>query len=493
MILRRIKTDSFRGRSEAEPAAPDNVQVLIPALNEESTVAEVILRLRNQGFESIRVVDNGSTDRTRAVASEVGATVLTEKEQGYGAACLRGCKNLDSGIRWILFCDADGCDDLDTVERMIQRSREYDLILGDRRTSRTSRSALTIPQNLGNGLAVLLIRLGWGYQYRDLGPLRLIRRSAFEGLRLEDRKFGWTVEMQIRALEENLRIRELPTGYTRRKGGHSKISGTVSGTVQAGTKILWTIFRLYFRSWFGPKIRLIGKNGRAESKSTCDDGGTPAADSLVSIVIPVFNEAALLPETLASIASNPGAKEVLVVDGGSTDGTIECAQRGGATLIASTVSNRALQMNLGAQTAKGDILLFLHGDTRLPPTALHQIRTALSENRIVGGAFSRRYDHPSLFLRFTCLLALIRSRWLGWNLGDQGIFVRAHLFREQKGFSRLEKFEDLEFSLSLRRFGRTVTLDPEIVSSGRRFGEHPVSRTLKDMLLAWRYLRGRKK
>ena len=486
-----LRSQKLSRDRDVGPAALDNIQVVIPALNEKSSIAEVVLRLRNLGIDSIRVVDNGSTDRTSSAAYEAGATVVSEYERGYGAACIRGCRNLPEEKRWVLFCDADGCDDLNTVERMIQASHRNDLILGNRRSTKMSRSALTLQQNIGNGLAVLIIRFGWGYQFQDLGPLRLIRRSAFENLKMKARNYGWTVEMQIRAIEYNLRIKELSTGYFRRKGGHSKISGTFSGTFKAGTRMIWTILHLYIRSKIIRKFRPSTGIELRESRLTHVGSEESATPSLVSIVIPVFNEATLLPHTLASIDANPGEKEVLVVDGGSTDGTIECAQRGGATLISSPVSNRAQQMNLGAQAAKGDVLLFLHGDTLLPRTALQEIRRALLQNRIVGGAFSRRYDHPSFFLRITCLLACMRSRRLGWNLGDQGIFVRTHVFREIQGFPHLERFEDLEFSLSLRRFGHTVTLAPCILSSGRRFGQHPVSRTLKDLLLTWRYLRRR--
>lgn len=150
-----LRSQKLSRDRDVGPAALDNIQVVIPALNEKSSIAEVVLRLRNLGIDSIRVVDNGSTDRTSSAAYEAGATVVSEYERGYGAACIRGCRNLPEEKRWILFCDADGCDDLNTVERMIQASHRNDLILGNRRSTKMSRSALTLQQNIGNGLAVL--------------------------------------------------------------------------------------------------------------------------------------------------------------------------------------------------------------------------------------------------------------------------------------------------------------------------------------------------
>jgi hypothetical protein len=122
---------------------------------------------------------------------------------------------------------------------------DYDLVLGDRTATPAGRAVLTPVQRFGNGLATTLIRWGWGYHYRDLGPLRLIRRSALEAIQMCDRGFGWTVEMQVRAVEGGLRIGELPVAYYCRRGGRSKISGTLRGSIQAGVVILSTLGRLY--------------------------------------------------------------------------------------------------------------------------------------------------------------------------------------------------------------------------------------------------------
>lgn len=231
-----------------QPLDLAKVLVVIPAYNEERTVADVVRRLRGQGLENIRVVDNASSDSTAEEAVRAGAEVIAEPRRGYGSACLSGYDNLPASIEWILFCDADGSDDLENLSALFKCASDADFILGNRRSGAEGRRVMTPAQNYGNGLAVFLIRLGWGFRYADLGPLRLIRWKSLEALNMCDRNYGWTVEMQIKAIECGLRVREIPVGYFPRRGGRSKISGTLSGTFKAGTKILWTIFRLYLRS-----------------------------------------------------------------------------------------------------------------------------------------------------------------------------------------------------------------------------------------------------
>lgn len=227
--------------------SPDEVLVIIPVLDEEETIAATVRSLRGLGLTQIRVVDNGSCDRSAIIAEEAGAEVLVEPIAGYGRACWRGLQAIPDPIRWILFCDGDGSDDLAELGQFWEAAPTADLILGDRRATREGRQAMTPVQNFGNGLAAFLIWAGWGHRYRDLGPLRLIRRSALEAIAMRDRGFGWTVEMQARAIELGLRVREIPVNYCRRRGGRSKISGTLSGSLRAGTVILSTLGRLYFR------------------------------------------------------------------------------------------------------------------------------------------------------------------------------------------------------------------------------------------------------
>ncbi|MDZ4788657.1 MAG: glycosyltransferase family 2 protein [Blastochloris sp.] len=224
------------------------IQVIIPALNEEESIVHVIAELRNLGLTRIRVVDNGSSDATASASTQAGAEVITELRRGYGQACWTGYQHLPSEVEWILFCDADGSDSLSQLPSLLRETNSYDFILGDRRATPEGRQVMSPVQNFGNALATTLIRWGWNKSYHDLGPMRLIKRQALEQIQMIDRGFGWTVEMQVRAIEEKLRIREVPVSYHPRKAGLSKISGTIKGSIQAGTIILSTLFTLFVKS-----------------------------------------------------------------------------------------------------------------------------------------------------------------------------------------------------------------------------------------------------
>ncbi|MBE9140544.1 glycosyltransferase family 2 protein [Nodosilinea sp. LEGE 07088] len=229
----------------------DSILVIIPVRNEADTLAGVIQALQALGLRHIRVIDNGSTDDSAAVAIHCGVEVIYEPRAGYGQACWRGLQQMPQAIRWVLFCDGDGSDQVSDLSHFLTYLPQVDFVLGNRAATATGRAALTPVQHFGNTLATALIWLGWGYRYRDLGPLRLMRRSALEHIQMQDRGFGWTVEMQVRAIECNLRICELPVAYRPRQGGQSKISGTLSGSLRAGVVILTTLGRLYARRlWF---------------------------------------------------------------------------------------------------------------------------------------------------------------------------------------------------------------------------------------------------
>lgn len=224
-----------------------SILVLIPVHNEEATIGNVIRELQQLGLSQIRVIDNGSTDASASIAKQMGTEVIWEPIPGYGQACWRGLQHLPSTIEWILFCDGDGSDDLSELPIFLAACDSYDLILGNRQATTEGKLALTPAQRFGNTLATRLIRWGWGGNYYDLGPLRLIRRSALKALQLRDRNFGWTVEMQIRAVECGCQILELPVNYRPRQGGRSKISGTIWGSIRAGMVILRVVGQLYFK------------------------------------------------------------------------------------------------------------------------------------------------------------------------------------------------------------------------------------------------------
>ncbi len=222
--------------------------VVVPALNEAETIADVVLNLRAHGLERIRVIDNGSADATAVRARAAGAEVLNEPRCGYGQACRRGLENIPRGIAWILFCDADGSDDLNDVDLMIATAagEDADLVIGNRFATKNGREAMTRIQRFGNRLVSKLIERGWRFRFADFGPLRLIRRHALETIDMRDRGFGWNVIMQIRAVEAGLKIREVAVGYRPRQGGRSKISGNCFAAVCAGFGILQAVARLYF-------------------------------------------------------------------------------------------------------------------------------------------------------------------------------------------------------------------------------------------------------
>lgn len=247
---------SLKGPYDQQGMEPDppypmptlaNVIVVIPALNEEVSLAAVISRLKRIRLSWIRVVNNGSSDRTAEVAPQCGAEVISEPRPGYGQACWTGCENLPADAEWILFCNADGSDDIERVPAMMHATRRAEFVLGNRLSEMGDPAYLTKVQRFGNKLITALIRWLFKKDYTDLGPLRLISRRAYERLKMQSRGFGWTVEMQVRAAEEGLTTCELPVRNFRRTGGASKISGTVKGTIQAGTNMLCTLASIWLK------------------------------------------------------------------------------------------------------------------------------------------------------------------------------------------------------------------------------------------------------
>ena len=225
--------------------------VIIPAYNEEPGISRVIADIPRDLVSEIIVVDNGSTDRTAMKAREAGARVVFQPDRGYGSACLAGIAALPPATEVVLFLDGDYSDDPAQAGDLLRVLEEHqaDLVLGSRTRGCPQPGSLTPQQRFGNWLSTTIIRLIYGHAYTDLGPFRAIRREALSRLGMQDRTYGWTVEMQVKALQQGLKVMEIPVRY-RPRLGRSKVSGTLSGTVKAGFKILWTIARLSLRHPF---------------------------------------------------------------------------------------------------------------------------------------------------------------------------------------------------------------------------------------------------
>ena len=219
------------------------ISIIIPAYNEESSIGLVLDALPQEKLHEIIVVDNGSTDATARVAQEHGARVVKEPRKGYGSACLKGIDELDAPDI-VVFIDGDFSDFPEEIVLLIGpiETGEKDFVLGSRMILPKSQSALLPQARYGNRLAVFLIKLFFKHEFTDLGPFRAIRYSSLMSIGMKDMDFGWTVEMQIKAVRNGLRIREVPVNY-RKRVGISKITGTVLGTFRAGTKIIYTIFK----------------------------------------------------------------------------------------------------------------------------------------------------------------------------------------------------------------------------------------------------------
>ncbi|HET7497713.1 MAG TPA: glycosyltransferase family 2 protein [Candidatus Eisenbacteria bacterium] len=219
------------------------VDAVIPALDEEASIGGVLRSLPAGLLRRVVVCDNGSRDHTAEEARSRGALVVREERRGYGSACLRALAALRTDPPdAVLFLDADGSDDPSEAPALIEpiASGRADLVIGSRTLGRREPGALTPQARFGNWLATGLIRLFYGARWTDLGPFRAVRWDALQRLGMRDPDFGWTVEMQVKAARAGLRGMEVPVRY-RRRIGRSKISGTLSGTVRAGVKILGTI------------------------------------------------------------------------------------------------------------------------------------------------------------------------------------------------------------------------------------------------------------
>ena len=234
----------------AKEAVVARVKVIIPAFNEEGSIGLVIRDIPNL-VDEIIVVSNRSTDNTVENATQAGATVLKEDRMGYGYACMKGVEYIAKQSETpdiVVFMDGDYSDHPEELPKVIAPivENDMDLVIGARVKALREPGSMTPQQRFGNWLATSLMRLFFGAQYTDLGPFRAIRYQKLMALEMEDRTYGWTVEMQLKALKKKLSYCQVPVRY-RKRIGTSKVSGTVKGTIFAGIKILGWIFKYSFK------------------------------------------------------------------------------------------------------------------------------------------------------------------------------------------------------------------------------------------------------
>lgn len=227
------------------------IDVIIPAYNEEKSIGLVLADIPEELVREVIVCNNNSTDQTAMVAQRAGATVVDQPRKGYGSACLKGMEYIRQKPEQdqpdiVVFLDGDYSDHPEEMSLLVQPILEegMDLVIGSRATGAMERGAMMPQQVFGNWLATNLIRLFYNYNFTDLGPFRAIRWDKLEAIQMEDPDFGWTVEMQVKAAKYKLQCTEIPVSY-RKRVGVSKVSGTIRGTILAGHKILWTIFKLW--------------------------------------------------------------------------------------------------------------------------------------------------------------------------------------------------------------------------------------------------------
>ncbi len=224
------------------------VGVIIPAYNEEQSIAKVISAIPKDKVSEIVVVNNNSNDNTEREAITAGAVVLSETFQGYGACCLKGIEYFKpADVDTIVFIDGDYSDFPEEIDLLLEpiKNKNYDFVIGSRVLGKRERGALPFQSQIGSLVAGFLIKAFWGIGYTDLGPFRAIKKDKLLQLNMKDKWYGWTVEMQIKAIKNNLKIAEVPISY-RKRIGKSKVTGTVKGTVFASTIILKTIFSELF-------------------------------------------------------------------------------------------------------------------------------------------------------------------------------------------------------------------------------------------------------
>jgi glycosyltransferase involved in cell wall biosynthesis len=232
------------------------VSVVIPALNEAENIGGVVRELPWGIVHECIVADNGSTDTTAQEASLAGAKVVSVPQRGYGRACRLGAEAADPASGILVFMDGDGSDVATEMDQLLAPilSGDCDFVIGSRLRGDREPGSLLISQIFAGWLAGILLRLLYGVRYTDMGPFRAITRSALERLQLREETYGWNLEMQMRAAQCGLRIREIPVSYRNRAGGKSKVSGSLSASLRAAIRIAQTLLRVAARAK-SPQLR----------------------------------------------------------------------------------------------------------------------------------------------------------------------------------------------------------------------------------------------
>jgi glycosyltransferase involved in cell wall biosynthesis len=223
------------------------ISVIIPALNEEEPITDVVRACLTTGLPGeVIVVDNGSSDRTTERAQTAGARVVSEPIPGYGRACAAGVRALSADCDIVVFLDGDGSDCSELMPHLVDpiRRGEQDFVIGSRTRGEREPGSMNFQQVFAGRVAGWLLGLRYGVRYTDMCPFRAIRRDALDGLGMKELTYGWNLEMQMRAARARLRILEIPVNHRCRTGGESKVSGTLRGTFVAGTRIIATLFRV---------------------------------------------------------------------------------------------------------------------------------------------------------------------------------------------------------------------------------------------------------